>query len=78
MEELINNLGYPAAISIAMGYFLKYVFDKYAKQTEEVIKIVENNTEAITSFKEELIDIVELKGKEGEKDCETCSNKFGS
>lgn len=52
--DLINTLGYPAAITIGMGYFLKYVFDRNSKVQDDIIKVIENNTEALAAFKEEL------------------------
>lgn len=54
ITDLINTFGYPAAITVGMAYFLKYIFDKNSKLTDEILEVVENNTKALTKFSEKL------------------------
>lgn len=64
VTSLINNLGYPAAISLGLAYFLKYVFDRNSKMQDDIIQVIENNTQALSAFKEELENITHKEGTE--------------
>ncbi len=66
ITQLVSTLGFPIAACIALGFFVKYVFDvnreDRAKTDENYKALVEKTTEAIKNNTVALIKLIEKLG----------------
>lgn len=65
ITTIITTVGFPIVMCGAMGYYVKYISDKYRKEvadlneqhreeTAELTKAIDNNTQALTKLCERL------------------------
>ena len=60
--QVINTVGFPIAVCLALGYYIKYMTDTHQKEIESLRNVISDNTKIVTKLYEM------MKTKEGIKD----------
>lgn len=71
MENLIAQYGIQGGMLIIMMYAIKYLFDKYASQADNVAEVVKNNTTAMTLMETQLNTLISHLEKSEKQEAET-------
>lgn len=53
--SIAETLGYPAMVTFALAYFVKYTYDKNIQANEKMTEALNNNTLAITKLQAALM-----------------------
>ena len=60
--QVINTVGFPIAVCLALGYYIKYMTDNHQKEIESLRNVIADNTKIVTKLYEM------MKTKEGIRD----------